>query len=438
MLTLHFRRFLVEMQTTADEKQKIREIIQHLIDGDRQWISDHWILAGNKAGYWVLNYLQGPRNEYNRLVRGMVVQQPPQGWQGDPLSLIKSFPFTRFFNQGEKEGAAINFGNAEMLEKMDGTMVGVFFPEGDPAKPHYHTRKMISADQQDMSRTLTSFGGKEYKFMPIIGTFVKKLKFSPEDAEYTFVFEFVHEASYVMTKYKPEQYGMYLLGARHIPTHKEASEQELDQIATRIGSQRPRRWDALASSQEIEAMMKDLAQSTADFEGFVFRDRETGNRLKVKDAEYVRKHHMLDSGKNFSRLLEKILEGEEDEIVAYMPHIAARVEEVKTKYQEYLDKAVITVQQWQTKGFATRRDLALPLFGQQHNPPQPGEKDRFVRTQILKNYDVKDEQTLRNNIDKAMKEVALGSGKNAGQPKELASMIGLNDKEENVPDIGEI
>ena len=429
----------MEMQTTADEKQKIREIIQHLIDGDRQWISDNWILAGNKSGQWVLNYLQGPRNEYNRLVRGMVVQQPPQGWKGDPLTLIKSFPFTRFFNQGEKDGAAINFGNAEMLEKMDGTMVGVYFPEANPANPQFHTRKMLSVDQQDMSRTLTSFGGKEYKFMPIIGSYVKKLKFSPEDAEHTYVFEFVHEASYVMTKYDNSKYGLYLLGARHIPSHQETTEQELDKIAQRIGSLRPRRWDALASRQEIEAMMKDLAKTTADFEGFVFRDRDTGNRLKVKDTEYVRKHHLIDKGKSFGTLLSMILQGEEDEVVAYMPHFAPRVEEVKAKYREYLDKAVTVVQQWQSKGFTNRKDLALPLFGQQHMPPQPGEKDRFLRTQILKNYEVRDEQSIRNNIDNAMKEVALGSGKNAGQPKELASIIGLNDDDvEKQPDVSEL
>lgn len=456
MLTLHFRRFLVEMQTTADEKQKIREIIQHLIDGDRQWISDHWILAGNKSGYWVLNYLQGPRNEYNRLVRGMVVQQPPQGWQGDPLTLIKSFPFTRFFNQGEKDGAAVNFGNAEMLEKMDGTMVGVFFPHADPTNPQWHTRKMLSTDTQDMGRTLTSFGGKEYKFMPIIGSYVRKMTFGPEDAEYTYVFEFVHEASYVMTKYKPEQYGMYLLGARHIPTHKEATEQELDVIAKRIGSQRPRRWDAMASAQEIEAMMKELSQSTADFEGFVFRDRETGNRLKVKDADYVRKHHMIDDSKSIKNLLPLVLNGEEDEVIAYFPHAQERVDEIKDAYEKYLNKVVAKVVEWQAKGMSGQK-LAHALFGMNplpkweiramqlrgEKPPkaQPAEPDEYVREQIMNfihKHKITDENEIRAKVDADLKQIALGNGHNDGSPKRLMDMIGLNDKEEDVPDIGEI
>ena len=163
------------METSADEKQRLREIIQHLIAGDKDWLSQQWILVGKKQGYWILNYLQGPRNDYNRLVRGLVVQQPPTGWTGDPLSLIKSFPFVRFFNQGEKEADPVNMSNSEMLEKLDGTMVGVFFPDGNVTKPQYHTRKMMSTDSQDMGKTLTSFAGKNYKFMGVIGEYVNKL-----------------------------------------------------------------------------------------------------------------------------------------------------------------------------------------------------------------------------------------------------------------------
>lgn len=456
MLTLHFRRFLVEMQTTADEKQKIREIIQHLIDGDRQWISDHWILAGNKSGYWVLNYLQGPRNEYNRLVRGMVVQQPPAGWKGDPLSLIKSFPFTRFFNQGEKDGASINFGNAEMLEKMDGTMVGVFFPDGNSANPQYHTRKMVSSDTQDMGRTLTTFGGKQFKFMPIIGQYVKSLKFSPEDVEYTYVFEFIHEASYVLTKYAPEQFGLYLLGARHLPSHKELTEQQLDVLANKIGSKRPRRWDAMASHEEIAAMMKELSQSTADFEGFVFRDRDTGNRLKSKDPDYVRKHHMIDDAKSIKRLLPIILNGEEDEVIAYHPHAAPRVQEIKQAYDQYLDMVTAKVKEWQAKGLSGQQ-LALALFGtnplskweirakqqrgEKVQKAQAAEPDEFVREAIMNfinKHKVTDEKQIHAMLDAKLKQIALGQGTNAGSPMRVMDIIGLKDEEEDVPDIGEI
>jgi hypothetical protein len=455
---LEFRQFLLEMETTMDEKAKIREIIQHLIDGDKQWISDHWILASNKSGYWVLNYIQGPRNEYNRLVRGMVVQQPPPGWSGDPLTLIKSFPFIRFFNQGEKEGVSINFSNAEMLEKMDGTMVGVFFPHGDVTDPHWHTRKMVSADAQDMGRKITTFGGKEFKFMPIIGEYVRKLKFSPEDAAYTYVFEFVHEASYVMTKYKPEQFGLYLLGARHLPDHKELTEQELDVVAARIGAFRPRRWDAMASHEEIERMMKELAAETADFEGFVFRDRETGARLKVKDADYVRKHHMIDDARSIKTLLPIILQGEEDEVIAYHPHAKERVEEIKEAYEKYLTKVVSKIKEWQAKGLKGQQ-LAHTLFGMNplqkweikamklrgESPPKanPAEPDEYIRGKIMdfvnRKSDITDENDIRAMIDADLKSIALGDGHQAGSPRRLMDIIGLVDKEEEeAADVGEI
>jgi hypothetical protein len=316
---------------------------------------------------------------------------------------------------------------------------------------------MLSTDAGDMSRTLTSFGGKQYKFMAIIGQFVNKLNFSPQDVDYTYIFEFIHEASYVLTKYAPEQYGLYLIGARRLSTHKEATEQELDGIAQRIGVRRPRRWDVMASHEEIQAMMKQMAQEVKNFEGFVFRDRDTGERVKVKDPDYVRKHHMVDDVRSIKTLLPIILNGEEDEVIAYHPHAAPRVKEIKDAYEKYLNKVVSKVMEWQAKGLKGR-ELAVALFGE--NPfqkwqlrlmKQRGEKlpelksvepDEFVSkmiTDIIDKYKLTDGSEIRAKVDESMKAVVLGDGHNVGSAQRLMDIIGLRDKEEDVPeDIGEI
>lgn len=448
---LSFTGFLVEMETTQQEKEYIREIIQKLIQGDKTWLGDHFILVGDKGGYWILNYLQGPRNDYNRLVRGMVVKKPEPGWSGDELDLIRSFPFTRFFNHGEKEAAPVDLSNAEMLEKLDGTMVGVFFPEGNPSDPHFHTRKMSSVNSADMEKKITSFHGKEFKFLPVIKTYVDKLSFSENDVNFTYVFEFLHEVSFVLTKYKPEQYGLYLLGARNVKTHKELTEDELDAVAKRIGSNRPRRYDAVADFSEIEKMFDLASQETPDFEGYIFRDKKTGNRIKVKDPKYVKKHHLLDDT-SYKALIPKILEGEEDEVLAYFPHFTNRVEEIKKAYQKYLDKVVAKVLEWKATGL-TGRDLSVKLFGE--NPlskwelklkklrgendakQKPAEPDEFIRSMILKNS-TKSEDEIRQKVDDELKKIALGQGNNLGDPKRLIDMIGLHDEEEQKPDIGEL
>jgi len=197
-----FGEFLVEMETSAQEKENLRHIIRRLIQGDKQFFDQHEIVVKDAGAYWVLNYGISKHNEFNRLLRGLVVQKPGSGFQGDELSLIKSFPFIRFFNKHEEPADNVDLSNAEMLEKLDGTMVGVFFPDGNPKDPHWHTRKMLSAHEPDMNVKITGFhGGQSYDFLPLIGQYVRTIPFGPEDVTMTYIFEFIHDASFVVTRY---------------------------------------------------------------------------------------------------------------------------------------------------------------------------------------------------------------------------------------------
>lgn len=430
---------VIEMHTTSDEKNRLREIISNLVQGNRKWLGDNFILSGDKGKYWILNYLQGPRNEYNKLVRGLIVEKPSPGWHGDPLQLIKSFPFTRFFNQGESDADPVDINNSEMLEKMDGTLVGVYFPSQNPRDPHWHTRKMMSSHPDDMSRTITGFHGKSYKFLPTIGDYVKKLNFSQDDIENTYIFEFIHDASTVLTKYTPEQYGLYLIGGRNIPTHKEFSEDELDAIAKKVGSHRPRRWNAVASHDEIIKMMKEISKETKDFEGFVFRDKTTGKRIKLKDPEYVRIHHLLGKG-SFKELLLRVLEGEEDEVLAYFPGLKPKIDILKQKYAKFVDLVTERVMYWKSFNL-DRKSLALKIFGEK------GEDNRFISSMVMKNLDTNSPEDVKKNVDDTLRRIALGDSKdpdtqnkNAGSPKKLIELIGLHDDddEDDNPDVGEL
>ena len=137
------------METTTSEKNLIREIIERLVTDDSEWFAQQAIWVGDTGRFRILNYEPDARSEFNRLVRGMVVDKPEDGWSGDHLDLVKSFPFIRFFNHGEDDADDVDFGNSEMLEKLDGTMVGVFFPTGNPTEPHWHTRRMVSLGPND-------------------------------------------------------------------------------------------------------------------------------------------------------------------------------------------------------------------------------------------------------------------------------------------------
>jgi hypothetical protein len=379
------------------EKDNIRTIIQKLVDGNASWLKGKNILVGDKGDYWILNYGIEDKNEFNKLVRGLVVKKPNHDFSGDFLNLIKSFPFTRFFNKGEQHADSVDFNNSEMIEKLDGTFVGVFFPNKDPKDPHWHTRKMISSHKPDIELTTGGFAGGQHKLMEIIGNYVKQLNYDDEDVHFTYLFEFIHHASAVLTKYSEDQYGLYLLAARDLRTHLEKSENELDKIAKKIGVRRPSRWDSVADSNQIGNMMKELSSKIKDFEGFVFRDKQTGKRLKVKDPKYVEKHHKIGD-LSPSKLIPKILEGEENEVIAYFPHIEYLVQEIKRKHNNLKSEIVDLVNHFKKNVFTNRKDLWFKVDKQIEEP--------FIKNCIMKHIN---SDNLDEDIDKELRSIAINS-----------------------------
>jgi hypothetical protein len=417
------------METSQDQKDRLRTIIQRTMAGDRDWLKEKVISVGDKGSYWVLNYAPGDRNEYNAIVRGMVVKKPQPGWHGDELSLIASFPFIRFFNKGEKEASPIDFSTSKMIEKLDGSMVGVFFPDGNPNNPQWHTRKMISTHQPDMDLQVGGFhDGKTFPFMQIIGSYVKRLKFGPEDVEMTYIFEFIHEASKVLTKYEPEKYGLHLLGARNIKTHRELTEEQLNVVAQRISAPRPRSWNAGGDEELIRKMMDEIEKGTKDFEGAVFRDKD-GNRVKLKRADYVKLHHLLGE-LSYKNLIPKVLEGEAEEIISYFPSARKKVDTFIAKFHEYVNNAVSAIFKYSNQKL-DRKSLALKVFG--------GDIDnQFLRSLIMRNFELQDEDAIRQSVVSSLRTVALGKGKNDGSPNKLMEILGLEDDDIENFVVGEI
>ena len=401
------------METTACEKNLIREIISHLVAGDRKWFVEQAIWVGDMGRFVILNYEPFARNDFNRLVRGMVIEKPDDGWNGDYLDLVGSFPFTRFFNHVEDDADDVDFANSEMLEKLDGTMVGTFFPKGIPNEPYWHTRKMVSLGPSDSNQ---DGGGK---LMPVIDRCVKTLDLTVDDVAFTYIFELLHPTTIVKTRYRRNQFGLYLIGARNLTTHRELTEDQLDQVADRIGARRPRRWDAIVSREEVLRMMKEIGKDTPDFEGFVFRDKATGARVKVKDPDYV-KAVQLGGVISYRNLVPKVLQGEDAEIVAYFPAAREKVDLINTRYVEYVERAVEVIKYWRDQKL-DRKPLAHRIF-------QAGEEsDFYLRSQIMRLFEEKDDGAIQQQIEQSLMELAIGSETRAGSPGKLVELFGLRE-----------
>ncbi len=411
--------------TTPQEKENLRTIICRLRENDLVWMKAQDVRVGDKGACWILNYGLSDKNEFNRLTRGLVVRRANTDFCDDPLQLIMSFPFIRFFNRGEDQADEIAMDRAEMLEKLDGNMVGVYFPTARLGDPHWHTRNMVSSYEPDMRLEVGGFCGGTYKLMEIIGGYVRELVFSQEDLGCTYVFEFIHCSSAVLTRYREDQWGLYLLAARNLQTHREHSEDELDSVARRIGARRPRRWDAMTDSVAIAMILKKMAAEVENFEGVVFRERGTGKRVKLKDPHYVEKHHMIGE-LTYRRLVPRVFDGESEEVVTYFPHARQLVNEIKSRHEDCRSRIVSLIADFRPFAGDPRRELWERVSGRVDNA--------FVRAMIMRYASCEDpaplvEMELRNiAYTESTKETPLGVRTVKGATAKYLDLLGLKDE----------
>lgn len=409
---------------TPEDLDRLKEIIDNV--ENKQWLINKNIGSTRKGDYYVLNYNQGgDRNQYNRLARGLVIDARTYLACFDR---VVSLPFTRFFNYGEKDAAQINLDNSDMIEKLDGCMVAVTLVNGEP---FWQTRRLISAHQPDLDMTVTSFNGKDHKLLTLIGEYVKKLRLQ-EGITYTF--EFIHEATFVWTKYKPEEWGLYLIGVRNLNQENllsesifwertmpyfEYDEYELGFIAGDIGAKRPKLWDGTADFTKIRELMERAKQERADFEGFVFRDRNTGARLKLKDSEYVDHHKML--GKySVADLVKTVLEDEIEEVAAYYPHLRDPMLKIQFAVAKYAMKISSACCFYSNVDWSRAEVYEDSVYNY----------DPFVTKQVMTNLQTKPED-LYEKAASAIKNLGLGFGKTVGQPKKLIELLKHNGLLEN-------
>ena len=329
--------------------ERISEISRRVMAADEAWLDMHDIDVSVKARHFMLNYRQfGDSNTFNVLCRGTVLSRE----SGQLLSL----PFERFFNVGQSHAAKVDFANSDLLEKLDGCMLCVFF-ENDQRV--WHTRGMISADPRDMKLESKAFvGGETSCILQAAERYLDAMRGIPPSNDATYIFEMVDPSTRVITNYQPEQCGLYLTGIRWLSTFEESSESVLDLTSRWTGLwKRPRRWSATS----LEAARLLMQDHPPDFEGYVVRDRLTGARVKLKSQSYLDRHHCIGKT-SIKRLVRLWLAGERAELEAYFPELASEFDRIGAAWLRACDGLTYLVHCWQRQHLS-RRDLAQAIVG---------------------------------------------------------------------------
>jgi hypothetical protein len=242
---------------------------------------------------------------------------------------VVAFPFYKFFNLGEGQADPINWETAKYFEKLDGSMIVLYYDTVDE-RWYTATRGMPEADG--------STPGLSVSFAELVQMCFKEMGFefgefcSRLNKRFTYIFEMTTPYNRIVVAYNDLQ--MTLIGVRDLDTFKELYAKP---IADQLSVPYPKEY----SFPTMEEMQKGINQ--LDFmkhEGVVAVDFSNFNRVKVKSDDYRRAHGAISSISASDRnLMRMIVIGKDDDLQPIMgDFLRKKTEKFKSRYAEVLVK----------------------------------------------------------------------------------------------------
>lgn len=255
------------------------------------------------------NQIESPFNEpMVRECRGIILDEK-NDWA------VVAYPYDKFFNAEEPLAANIYWGNAAVWEKVDGSLITLYWYDGEW---RVSTSGTPGADCP-IGNTGKTFSELFWETFNAAG--YDLTLFSPG---FCYMFELAAPENRIVVKYdKPR---LFFHGVRNLFTYKEESPfvwAVLLQVET------PRLFPTTNLFQVIEAANQ---LNPIEQEGFVVVDGNY-NRIKVKSLRYVALHH-AKSGLSKKALADLIRSGESSEVLAYFPEFQQEYDELRTKFTD--------------------------------------------------------------------------------------------------------
>jgi len=262
-----------------------------------------------ERGLSILNYDQCQSPLYDPVVkecRSLILDQNFR---------VVSRAFDRFYNWGEsKQNIDIDWTKAVVYEKVDGSLVKLFY-DFVAERWEFSTRGSAFAEGTVNRHSKITFREYILYAADINEEQLQTLNINPQ---YTYIFEVIGRENQVVTRYDQSQ--LVLLGVRsNLEPYEELKVPDLIKVC--VDLQNRCDWNVrlpltyefgdMAAVQTGASKLKNLQ------EGFVVYDGK--HRVKVKNALYVRVHHLRHKPLDKKRILELIFSGELDEYLQYFP-----------------------------------------------------------------------------------------------------------------------
>ena len=242
--------------------------------------------------------------------------------------------FDKFFNYGEPNAAEIDWESAEVQEKVDGSIIKVWWDKD------WHISTQSTIDARDAIFSDDQYGNFFWQFIaaferylgmdlvPCSGSIKWKFFDKYLSKEYTHIFELVSPKTKVVVDYPENR--VYYIGCRETATGKEIPVPKLDES---LPVYYPKKYPLKTLEGCLNAAQYMNANDTVEEEGFVVVDKYF-HRIKIKSPKYIEMHHMATINPSDYRLLEIILNGEMQEVLVYFPKLKERFEPINNTVLE--------------------------------------------------------------------------------------------------------
>lgn len=251
--------------------------------------------------------------------RGEVIAEQCRGIILDKANNWKvvNYTYPKFYNVEESKAAPIDWSNARVFEKLDGSIIQMYWydnqwhfatsgtPDAD-CSAHSNLIKFIELVQQAWNHNGYILPGEEWK-------------------DYCFAFELITKWNRIVVQHDAEP-KLILHGVRRKTDLKEFPPEHVEHLGFKIVGTHQ-----LNSKEEALAHVAKL--NGLESEGLVICDANF-NRIKVKAPHYVTLHHMRGEYFNDKRALEIILHGEVDEVTTYFPEFKEEIKIVSDKLDD--------------------------------------------------------------------------------------------------------
>lgn len=359
--------------------------VRNLIDSRPDWLSVltdqlHISAVYSEDGELVslkYNQIESPMHEpIVQECRGMVVNVEH--------GTILAHPYNKFWNHGEQLAAPIDWSTANVLEKLDGSLMILYW---------YAGQWQVASSGHPTAGG--SYGDEDRTFRDAFWRTWDDLGYRVPDGwlPYCFMFEFCSNDHRIVCRHdKPR---IVLHGARDLVDGHELPHRDLNEIAKARG------WEcvmAYAIDDAAEALTVVEHLDPIATEGFVVVD-SSFNRVKIKSPRYVALHHMKGEA-TLRRAIELWQTGETDEVLAHFPEFAPKILPVQDALELAARKAYQRL--LASRHIADRKEFALEV---KHLPYSAAcfrhfeDRDSVTRDDIVKTLRSQSLASLERLVD---------------------------------------